>query len=67
MSEQRHQWNQPATGKSRQSEEAVYERVPTFGWSSSTSRPARPDPCWETDEQIGSWSRCVRALEEGLD
>lgn len=64
MAQQRQRWNQPATGMTFQNDLAAFERGPMLGYSLPTTRPARPDPCWATDEQIGSWSRCVRALEE---
>ncbi len=66
MSQQHDRWSQPATGMSRKDDFAT-----VWGWSSQASgfarpepRSARRDPCWETDEQVGSWSRGVRAMED---
>ncbi|MFN8730140.1 MAG: hypothetical protein ACK5Z4_09820, partial [Planctomyces sp.] len=63
MAEQRKKWNAPATGVN-QPERVGYFSPSTEARAWSLSRPGRPDPCWDTDEQVGLWSVCVRALEE---
>lgn len=68
MEEQRRKWSAPATAPERP--DWPQQLIVFAGRSISPllltgSLPGRPDPCWHTDEQVGSWSRGVRLLEEG--
>lgn len=65
MEEQHRLWSRPGTARERPD----WPRDPGARVRHEIGRPpqsigGRPDPCWQTDEQVGAWSRCVRALEE---
>lgn len=66
MAEQHRRWSLPATGPRRPEPPIRWGgRRPNEDITPPRPLPYRPDPCWHTDEQVGSWSRCVRAIEEG--
>lgn len=65
MLEQHRRWSMPGTALERPDwPRQLPTRERADLGATPQSRLGRPDPCWHTDEQVGSWSRCVRALEE---